>query len=196
MISAMTAFDGSLEAAVRTLLVEIGEDPTREGLARTPERVRRMYDELTAGYRVDGDALINGACFDVPYDEMVVVRDIEFFSLCEHHLLPFIGRAHVGYLPKGRVIGLSKIPRIVDMYAQRLQVQERLTVEIADFLMERLEPKGVGCVIEATHLCTMMRGVRKQEATMVTSSMVGTFRRDARTRAEFMGLIGKPGGTA
>ena len=191
----MTAIDGSLEAAVRTLLAEIGEDPTRQGLARTPERVRRMYDELTAGYRVDGDALINGACFDVPYDEMVVVRDIEFFSLCEHHLLPFIGKAHVGYLPRGRVIGLSKIPRIVDMYAQRLQVQERLTVEVADFLMERLEPKGVGCVIEATHLCTMMRGVRKQEATMVTSSMVGTFRRDARTRAEFMGLIGKPGGT-
>ena len=192
----MAAIDGSLESAVRTLLAEIGEDPAREGLARTPERVRRMYDELTAGYHVDGDALINGACFDVPYDEMVVVRDIEFFSLCEHHLLPFIGRAHVGYLPKGRVIGLSKIPRIVDMYAQRLQVQERLTVEVADFLMEKLEPKGVGCVVEATHLCTMMRGVRKQEATMVTSSMVGTFRRDARTRAEFMGLIGKPGGGA
>ena len=127
---------------------------------------------------------------------MVVVRDIEFFSLCEHHLLPFIGRAHVGYLPRGRVIGLSKIPRIVDMYAQRLQVQERLTVQVADFLMEKLEPKGVGCVIEATHLCTMMRGVKKQEATMVTSSMVGTFRRDARTRAEFMGLIGKASGSA
>ncbi len=183
----------SLEAAVRTLLAEIGEDPSREGLVRTPDRVRRMYDELTAGYHVDPDALINGACFSVDYDEMVVVRDIEFFSLCEHHLLPFIGKAHVGYLPAGRVIGLSKIPRIVDMYAQRLQVQERLTVDIADFLMARLEPKGVGCVIEATHLCTMMRGVRKQEATMVTSSMVGTFRRDARTRAEFMGLIGKAG---
>jgi GTP cyclohydrolase IA len=183
----------SLEESVRTLLAEIGEDPSREGLARTPERVRRMYDELTSGYHVDPDALINGACFSVDYDEMVVVRDIEFFSLCEHHLLPFIGRAHVGYLPRGRVIGLSKIPRIVDMFAQRLQVQERLTVEVADFLMERLEPKGVGCVIEATHMCTMMRGVKKQEATMVTSSMVGTFRRDARTRAEFMGLIGKSG---
>ena len=189
----MTADQSSLEMSVRTLLTEIGEDPTREGLARTPERVRRMYDELTAGYHVDPDALINGACFSVDYDEMVVVRDIEFFSLCEHHLLPFIGKAHVGYLPKGRVLGLSKIPRIVDMYAQRLQVQERLTVQVADFLMERLEPKGVGCVIEATHLCTMMRGVKKQEATMVTSSMVGTFRRDARTRAEFMGLIGKSG---
>ena len=183
----------SLEDAVRTLLSEIGEDAGREGLLRTPDRVRRMYDELTAGYHVDPDALINGATFSVDYDEMVVVRDIEFFSLCEHHLLPFIGRAHVGYLPRGRVIGLSKIPRIVDMYAQRLQVQERLTVQVADFLMERLEPKGVACVIEATHLCTMMRGVKKQEATMVTSSMTGTFRRDARTRAEFMGLIGKPG---
>jgi GTP cyclohydrolase IA len=189
----MTASDVSLEEAVRTLLAEIGEDPTREGLARTPERVRRMYDELTAGYHVDPDALINGACFSVDYDEMVVVRDIEFFSLCEHHLLPFTGRAHVGYLPKGRVIGLSKIPRIVDMFAQRLQVQERLTVQVAGFLMERLEPKGVACVVEATHLCTMMRGVKKQEATMVTSSMTGTFRRDARTRAEFMGLIGKGG---
>ena len=192
----MTTIAGaSLEEAVRTLLAEIGEDPSREGLTATPERVRRMYDELTAGYHVDPDALMNGACFNVDYDEMVVVRDIEFFSLCEHHLLPFIGKAHVGYLPKGRVIGLSKIPRIVDMFAQRLQVQERLTVEVADFLMERLEPKGVACVVEATHLCTMMRGVKKQEATMVTSSMTGTFRRDARTRAEFMGLIGKAGGT-
>jgi GTP cyclohydrolase I len=190
---AMTGPNASLEEAVRTLLEEIGEDPAREGLARTPERVRRMYDELTAGYHVDPDALINGACFNVDYDEMVVVRDIEFFSLCEHHLLPFIGKAHVGYLPKGRVIGLSKVPRIVDMYAHRLQVQERLTVQVADFLMDRLEPKGVACVVEATHLCTMMRGVKKQQATMVTSSMVGTFRRDARTRAEFMGLIGKAG---
>jgi GTP cyclohydrolase IA len=189
----MTHAHASLEEAVRTLLEELGEDPSREGLARTPERVRRMYDELTSGYHVDPDTLLNGACFNVDYDEMVVVRDIEFFSLCEHHLLPFLGKAHVGYLPKGRVVGLSKIPRIVDMYAQRLQVQERMTVQIADFLMERLEPKGVGCVIEATHLCTIMRGVKKQEATMVTSSMVGTFRRDARTRAEFMGLIGRIG---
>jgi GTP cyclohydrolase I len=196
MMRPMTLTETSLESAVRTLLAEIGEDPGRQGLLGTPERVRRMYDELTAGYHVDPDALINGACFNVDYDEMVVVRDIEFFSLCEHHLLPFIGRAHVGYLPKGRVIGLSKIPRIVDMYAQRLQVQERLTVQVADFLMERLAPKGVGCVIEATHLCTMMRGVKKQEATMVTSSMVGTFRRDARTRAEFMGLIGKGAGSS
>jgi GTP cyclohydrolase I len=193
MMRRMVETRTSLEDAVRTLLSEIGEDAGREGLLRTPDRVRRMYDELTAGYHVDPDGLINGATFSVDYDEMVVVRDIEFFSLCEHHLLPFIGRAHVGYLPRGRVVGLSKIPRIVDMYAQRLQVQERLTVQIADFLMEKLEPKGVACVIEATHLCTMMRGVKKQEATMVTSSMTGTFRRDARTRAEFMGLIGKPG---
>ncbi len=193
MMPAMEEPNASLEKAVRTLLAEIGEDPDREGLARTPERVRRMYDELTSGYHVDPDALMNGACFSVDYDEMVVVRGIEFFSLCEHHLLPFTGHAHVGYLPRGRVIGLSKIPRIVDMYAHRLQIQERLTMEVADFLMERLEPKGVACVIEATHLCTMMRGVRKQEATMVTSSMTGTFRRDARTRAEFMGLIGKSG---
>jgi GTP cyclohydrolase I len=191
MMPPMVEMRTSLEEAVGTLLTEIGEDPSREGLIRTPERVRRMYDELTAGYRVDPDALMNGACFSVDYDEMVVVRDIEFFSLCEHHLLPFVGKAHVGYLPRGRVIGLSKIPRIVDMYALRLQIQERLTVQVADFLMERLEPKGVACVIEATHMCTMMRGVKKQEATMVTSSMTGTFRRDARTRAEFMGLIGK-----
>jgi GTP cyclohydrolase I len=193
MMRAMVQTRASLTEAVQTLLSEIGEDPTREGLAGTPERVRRMYDELTAGYHVDPDALLNGACFNVDYDEMVVVRDIEFFSLCEHHLLPFIGHAHVGYLPRGRVVGLSKIPRIVDMYAKRLQLQERLTVQVAEFLMERLEPKGVACVVEATHLCTMMRGVKKQEATMVTSSMTGTFRRDARTRAEFMGLIGKGG---
>jgi GTP cyclohydrolase I len=179
----------SLEAAIRTLIAEIGEDPAREGLVRTPERIRRMYAELTDGYRTDPDALINGACFDVDYDEMVVVRDIEFFSLCEHHLLPFYGRAHVGYLPKGRVVGLSKIPRIVDMYAHRLQVQERMTMQVADYLMDRLAPKGVGCVVEGTHLCTMMRGVKKQQATMVTSSMLGTFRRDARTRGEFLSFI-------
>ena len=181
----------TLEAAVRTLIEEIGEDPERQGLVRTPARIRRMYGELTEGYRTDPDRLLHGACFDVDYDEMVVVRDIEFYSLCEHHLLPFFGRAHVGYLPRGRVVGLSKIPRIVDMYAHRLQVQERLTVQVANFLMERLEPKGVGCVVEATHLCTMMRGVKKQAATMVTSSMLGTFRRDPKTRGEFLTFIGR-----
>ncbi len=179
------------EAAVRTLLAEIGEDPARTGLVGTPERVSRMYQELTAGYRTDPDALINGACYEVDYDEMVVVRDIEFYSLCEHHLLPFFGRAHVGYLPRGTVIGLSKIPRIVEMYAKRLQLQERMTTEVAEFLMQRLGAKGVGCVVEASHLCTMMRGVKKEEARMVTSSMLGTFRRDGRTRNEFLRLIGK-----
>jgi GTP cyclohydrolase IA len=183
--------DGQLEAAVRTLLEEIGEDPERAGLAETPKRVRRMYAELTSGYQTDPDALINGACFEVDYDEMVVVRDIEFFSLCEHHLLPFYGRAHVGYLPRGRVIGLSKVPRIVDMFARRLQVQERMTQQVATFLMERVDPKGVACVVEASHLCTMMRGVKKEQASMVTSSMLGTFRRDGRTRNEFLKLIGR-----
>jgi GTP cyclohydrolase IA len=177
--------------AIRTLLVELGEDPDRPGLAGTPERVRRMYAELTEGYHTDPDALLNKAAFEVDYDEMVVVRDIEFFSLCEHHLLPFFGKAHVGYLPRGRIIGLSKIPRVVDMYAHRLQVQERLTQQVAGFLMERLNPKGVGCVVEARHLCTVMRGVKKQEATMVTSSMLGTFRADARTRSEFLTFIGR-----
>jgi GTP cyclohydrolase I len=177
--------------AIRTLLVELGEDPDRQGLAGTPDRVRRMYAELTEGYHTDPDALFNGAAFDVDYDEMVVVRDMEFYSLCEHHLLPFFGRAHVGYLPRGRIIGLSKIPRVVDMYAHRLQIQERLTQQVAGFLMERLHPKGVACVVEATHLCTVMRGVRKQEATMVTSSMLGTFRADARTRSEFLTFIGR-----
>jgi GTP cyclohydrolase IA len=177
--------------AIRTLLAELGEDPARAGLVGTPDRVRRMYAELTDGYRTDPDTLLNDASFAVEYDEMVVVRDIEFYSLCEHHLLPFFGKAHVGYLPRGQVIGLSKIPRVVDMYAHRLQVQERMTQQIAGFLMERLDPKGVGCVIEATHLCTVMRGVKKQAATMVTSSMLGTFRRDARTRSEFLTFIGR-----
>jgi GTP cyclohydrolase I len=177
--------------AIRTLLAELGEDPTRAGLVDTPDRVRRMYAELTDGYQTDPDALLNDASFAVEYDEMVVVRDIEFHSLCEHHLLPFFGRAHVGYLPRGHVIGLSKIPRVVDMYAHRLQVQERMTQQIAGFLMERLDPKGVGCVIEATHLCTVMRGVKKHGATMVTSSMLGTFRRDGRTRSEFLTFIGR-----
>jgi GTP cyclohydrolase I len=183
--------DGEIARAVRTLLQEIGEDPDRPGLAGTPERVRRMYAELTSGYQADPDALINGATYQVDYDEMVVVRDIEFYSLCEHHLLPFFGRVSVGYLPRGTVIGLSKIPRIVELYAKRLQIQERMTTEIATFLMERLDPKGVGCVVEASHLCTMMRGVKKEQARMVTSAMLGTFRRDGRTRNEFLRLIGK-----
>jgi GTP cyclohydrolase IA len=177
---------GRIEHAVRDILTEIGEDPEREGLRRTPERIHRMYHELTAGYHVDPQRLINGAVFATDYSEMVVVKGIEFYSLCEHHLLPFFGTAAVGYLPRDRVIGLSKIPRIVEMYARRLQVQERLTQEIADFLMERIEPLGVGVVIEAQHLCTAMRGVRKGGTTMVTSAVLGQFRRSQRSRDEFL----------
>jgi GTP cyclohydrolase I len=178
------------EDAVRTILAEVGEDPERQGLRETPGRVRRMFEQMTEGYRTDPDAILEGAQFDVEYDEMVVVRDIELYSLCEHHLVPFYGHAHVGYLPRGKVIGLSKIPRVVDLFAHRLQVQERMTSQIADFLMERLEPKGVGVVLQTTHLCTAMRGVRRPGATMVTSAMLGTFRRDPKTRAEFLAFIG------
>jgi GTP cyclohydrolase I len=175
-----------VELAVREILLDIGEDPAREGLARTPERMHRMWQELTCGYRVDPDRLINGAVFDVGYSEMVVVKGIPFYSLCEHHMLPFFGTAAVGYLPRGRVIGLSKIPRIVEMYARRLQVQERMTQQIADFLQQRLNPYGVAVVIEAEHLCLAMRGVQKGGATMVTSSVLGAFRTTKETRDEFM----------
>jgi len=174
-----------VEAAVREILLEVGEDPEREGLRGTPSRVRRMYAELTAGYHVDPNRLVNNAIFDVDYSEMVVVKDIPFYSLCEHHLLPFFGQAAVAYIPEGRVIGLSKIPRIVEMYARRLQVQERMTKQIADFLMERLNPRGVGVVIEASHLCAVMRGVRKPGTIMTTSHVLGLFRSADRTRAEF-----------
>ncbi len=175
---------------VREMLVLLGEDPEREGLQRTPERVAQMYEELTEGYHVDPDKLINDAIFEVDYDEMVIVKDIDYASLCEHHLLPFLGRAHVAYIPRGKVIGLSKIPRIVEMYARRLQVQERMTTEIADFLMDTLHPMGVGVVVEGRHLCSMIRGVRKPNSTMVTSAMRGGFKKDPRTRAEFMSLVG------
>jgi GTP cyclohydrolase I len=175
-----------IETAVRDILTEIGEDPEREGLLRTPERMHRMWLELTCGYRVDPERLINGAVFDVGYSEMVVIKSIPFYSLCEHHMLPFFGTASVGYLPRGRVIGLSKIPRVVEMYARRLQVQERMTQQIADFLQERLNPYGVGVVVEAEHLCMAMRGVQKGGATMVTSSVLGTFRTTKETRDEFM----------
>jgi GTP cyclohydrolase I len=177
--------NGRVEDAVRHILVEIGEDPERQGLVGTPERVHRMYSELTAGYHVDPERLINGAIFDVDYSEMVVVRDIPFYSLCEHHLLPFFGTASVAYIPRGRVLGLSKIPRIVEMYARRLQVQERLTQQVAQFLQDRLEPQGVGVVLEATHLCAAMRGVRKPGTIMTTSAVLGLFRTRDRTRAEF-----------
>jgi len=183
---------GRIEAAVREILVEIGEDPDREGLRGTPERMHRMYYELTAGYHVDPDRLINRAIFEVGYSEMVVVKDIPFYSLCEHHLLPFFGSAHVAYVPDGRVIGLSKIPRIVEMHGRRLQVQERMTQEIADFLMERLAPKGVGVVLEATHLCAAMRGVRKPGTVMTTAAVLGLFRRNDKTRSEFFAHLGRP----
>jgi GTP cyclohydrolase I len=184
---ALTPADTSqpVEAAVRQILVEMGEDPDREGLVATPRRVRNMYRELTAGYWVDPERLVNNAIFDVDYSEMVVVKDIPFYSLCEHHMLPFFGQAAVAYIPEGRVIGLSKIPRIVEMYSRRLQVQERMTKQIADFLMERLQPRGVGVVVEASHLCAVMRGVRKPGTIMTTSHVLGLFRTADRTRAEF-----------
>jgi GTP cyclohydrolase I len=184
--------NGPVEAAVREILVEVGEDPDRQGLLGTPERVHRMYTELTAGYHVDPDRLINGAIFDVDYSEMVVVKDIPFYSLCEHHLLPFFGAAAVAYIPHGRVIGLSKIPRIVETYARRLQVQERLTQQVADFLQDRLAPQGVGVVMEATHLCAVMRGVRKPGTVMTTSAVLGLFRTRDRTRAEFFAHLDRP----
>jgi GTP cyclohydrolase I len=178
--------NGTVEEAVRRILDEIGEDPDRQGLIGTPGRVHRMYTELTAGYHVDPERLINGAIFDVDYSEMVVVKDIPFYSLCEHHLLPFFGTAAVAYIPRGRVLGLSKIPRVVEMYARRLQVQERLTQQVADFLQDRLEPQGVGVVIEASHLCAVMRGVRKPGTIMTTSAVLGLFRSRDKTRAEFL----------
>jgi len=184
--------DGPVESAVRDILLEIGEDPERQGLLGTPSRVHRMYAELTAGYHVDPVRLLNGAVFDVDYSEMVVVKDIPFYSLCEHHLLPFFGTAAVAYIPSGRVIGLSKIPRVVEMYARRLQVQERLTQQVADVLMEHLAPQGVGVVLEATHLCAVMRGVRKPGTIMTTSAVLGIFRRNDKTRAEFFAHLARP----
>ena len=180
-----------LEKLYREILVELGEDPKRKGLEKTPNRVARAMQYLTKGYKEDARTILNKAVFKERYDEMVVLRDIELFSLCEHHLLPFYGRCHVAYLPDGKVIGLSKIPRLVEIYARRLQLQERLTCQIADCLMETLKPKGVAVVIEALHLCMAMRGVQKDEAICVTSSMQGAFRRDERARAEFLSLIKK-----
>ncbi|HET9906108.1 MAG TPA: GTP cyclohydrolase I FolE [Anaerolineales bacterium] len=174
------------------LLKAVGEDPNREGLKNTPDRVARMYAELLSGYSQEPDRIINNALFHVNYDEMVLVRDIEFYSLCEHHMLPFLGRAHVAYIPDGKVIGLSKIPRIVDMYARRLQIQERMTRQIADFIQGTLEPHGVAVVVEAMHLCSMMRGVKKHDARMTTSAMHGSFRANVATRQEFLDNISRP----
>jgi len=176
---------------IRTILTEIGEDPSREGLLNTPRRVDQAFRFLTSGYRMNADEVLNKALFDVAYDEMVIVRDIELFSLCEHHLLPFFGKCHVAYIPKGRIIGLSKIPRLVDMYARRLQVQERLTTQIAETINEKIKPRGVAVVIEAQHFCMIMRGVEKQNSVAITSSMLGAFKDDQNTRNEFLNLFQK-----
>lgn len=186
--------EASAEQAVTQLLVALGEDTQREGLQSTPRRVARMFGELLSGYQMDPQAIVNGALFEIRYDEMVIVRDIEFYSLCEHHMLPFIGRAHVAYIPAGKVLGLSKIPRIVDMYARRLQVQERMTRQIADFLRDLLKPQGVAVVVEAMHLCSMMRGVKKHDARMTTSAMHGAFRANLATRQEFLDNISRGAG--
>jgi GTP cyclohydrolase I len=181
----------AIESAVSSILHAIGEDPEREGLKNTPSRVARMFPELLSGYRADPVKLVNGALFTVDYDDMIIVRDIEFYSLCEHHMLPFLGRAHVAYIPRGQVLGLSKIPRVVDMYSRRLQVQERMTRQIADFIHDLLNPQGVAVVVEALHLCSMMRGVRKHDARMTTSTMLGTFRSKIATRQEFLDNISR-----
>ena len=179
----------TLSEFYRQLLLEIGEDPDRDGLQRTPERAGKALAELTKGYRMDAKELLNGALFDVSYDEMVIVKDIEMFSLCEHHLLPFFGKVHVAYIPRKKLIGLSKVARVVEMFARRLQVQERLTKQIADTIQEAIDPAGVGVVIEARHLCMMMRGIEKQHSSAVTSAMVGAFRDNLQTREEFLSLI-------
>ena len=180
-----------MQDIIRGLLSAIGEDPSREGLLNTPRRVEKSLQFLTSGYREDVDAMLNDALFTVDYNEMVIVRDIDFYSLCEHHMLPFFGKCHVAYIPNRKVVGLSKIPRLVDIFARRLQVQERLTNQIANTLLEKIDPLGVAVVTEATHLCMSMRGVEKQNSIAVTSAMLGAFRTDARTRAEFLDLIKK-----
>ena len=182
-------YDPESEELIRQILVRIGEDPEREGLRRTPLRVAKAYDFLTSGYTTTVEEVVNNAVFSDGCDEMVIVKDIEFYSMCEHHMIPFFGRVHVGYLPKGKVIGLSKVARIVDVFARRLQIQERMTNQIADAMVDILSPMGVGVVVEASHLCMMMRGVQKQNSSTITSAMRGLFKKDARTRAEFMNLI-------
>ncbi|HLY97988.1 MAG TPA: GTP cyclohydrolase I FolE [Candidatus Angelobacter sp.] len=185
----LTLSSASLQELLRELLLRLGEDPERDGLVRTPERMQKALEYLTRGYNQDPDKVLNGALFKVDYDEMVIVKDIEMFSLCEHHMLPFFGKVHVAYIPNGKVIGLSKIARLVDVFARRLQVQERLTVQIAGAIQAAIQPQGVGVVIEARHLCVMMRGVEKQHSSAVTSHMVGSFRDSEKTRKEFLALI-------
>jgi GTP cyclohydrolase IA len=178
-----------MQTLIRSLLEQLGEDPSREGLLKTPERVEKSMTFLTSGYAADIGDILNGALFTVDYSEMVIVKDIDFYSLCEHHLLPFFGKCHVAYIPRTQVIGLSKIPRLVDVFSRRLQVQERLTNEIAECVREAIDPLGVGVIMQGTHLCMAMRGVEKQNSATVTSAMLGTFRSDARTRAEFLQLV-------
>lgn len=185
--------EGPIAPLIREVLEHLGEDPSRDGLVRTPERVSEALRFLTSGYRTDIHRIVNGALYDVEYDAMVVVRDIEFFSLCEHHMLPFYGRLHVAYLPRKKVIGLSKIPRIVDMLARRLQIQERLTQEVAQAIQETVDARGVGVVCEARHFCMMMRGVEKQHSETMTSAMIGAFRECPETRQEFLGLVNHRG---
>jgi GTP cyclohydrolase I len=180
-----------IQSAVKKIILAVGENPDRDGLKRTPERIARMYAELLSGYQMDPVTVVNEALFEVKYDEMVIVRDIEFYSLCEHHLLPFMGRVHVAYIPDGKVLGLSKIPRIVDLYARRLQVQERMTRQIADFIRDLLHPQGVAVVVEALHLCMSMRGVQKHNARLTTSAMHGAFRANLATRQEFLENISR-----
>ena len=184
-----TLTSASYEELVREMLVRLGEDPQREGLLRTPERVQKAMEFLTRGYNEDPEALLQNALFTVNYDEMVIVKDVEMFSLCEHHMLPFFGKVHVAYIPNGKVIGLSKIPRLIELFSRRLQIQERLTTQIAEVIQKVIQPQGVGVVIEARHLCMMMRGVEKQHSAAVTSSMLGCFREEHETRTEFLSLI-------
>ncbi len=185
-------YNTRMQDVIRQLLAELGEDPSREGLLDTPKRVEKSLRFLTSGYTADLDEVINDALFTVDYNEMVIVRDIDFYSLCEHHLLPFFGKCHIAYIPQGRVIGLSKIPRLVEIFARRLQLQERMTCQIADTIRDKIRPLGVAVVIEGTHLCMSMRGVEKQNSFAVTSAMLGVFREDARTRMEFLELIKRP----
>jgi GTP cyclohydrolase IA len=184
-----TLTSASFEELVREMIVRLGEDPTREGLVSTPDRVHRAYEFLLKGYKEDPEVMLRNALFTVSYDEMVIVKDVEMFSLCEHHMLPFFGKVHVAYIPNGKVIGLSKIPRLIEIFSRRLQIQERLTTQIAETIQNAIQPQGVGVVIEARHLCMMMRGVEKQHSAAVTSSMLGSFRNEQETRTEFLSLI-------
>ena len=194
-VETTTLTSATFENLVREILVRLGEDTAREGLLRTPERVHHAFQFLTKGYQQDPDTMLKNALFTVSYDEMVIVKDVEVFSLCEHHMLPFFGKVHVAYIPNGKVIGLSKIPRLIEIFSRRLQIQERLTTQIAETIQKAIQPQGVGVVIEARHLCMMMRGVEKQHSSAVTSSMLGCFRDEQETRTEFLSLINHRNGS-